>query len=244
MPAGLRVFNDANTIVIDQDLINFVFHSKGSVTTAAPPADLMVTPTTYIAYYATSIATISLSGAPAGGVFAIRCAYNAAPRTFSSPLINGSGAFLELGCDGAAGTTIEWWYFCPVSELSPSTAGAGLRVFTEAGDLAFDSGYRSIKYCGFHSGSASANGGPYSYPSGRDYALIVSAGGHSYVGTARASGRSDFVHVGVGGRVSSNQIYTANVLGATDGGTTFAGGTAGTYYYRTWGVIVVDVTGL
>ena len=244
MPAGLRVFNTANTIQIDQDSINFVYHSKGSVTTAAPPADLMVTPTTYIAYYATSIATITLTGAPAGGVFAVRCSSNVAPRTYSYPMITGTAATLALACDGAAGTTVEWWYFCPVSERSPSTAGAGLRVFNEAGDLAFDSGYRSIRYCGFHSGSGTSAGGPYTYAAGRDYALIVSAGGHSYVGTLRADTRRDYVHVGVGGRVVGNDIYTANVLGSTDGGATWAGGVGGTYYYKPWGVIVVDVTGL
>lgn len=254
MTAGMQVFNDANTIVIDSESVNFVFHSKGSITTSAPPADVQVFPkgttyekTIYKAYYCASIGAVYLTGAPQGGVFAIQCTSNAAPSTYPYPAVNSLGAYLELACEGPPGTVINWWYFAPLNNVGPSSEGAGLRVFSSTGVLTYDSGRLPIKYVDFKSGPGSpgntAAGGPYTYPSGRQYALIVNCGG-GYVGKKRRSTMyCDYVCMGVGGRVNSNVVYTADVLGATPGSYSLYGISDNPLYFS-WGVMVVDVTDL
>lgn len=254
MAAGIRVFNDSNTIVIDSDSTNFVFHSKGTLSTRTPPADRQIMPfgsgtdlLRYEAYYCTSMCNINLFGAPTGGVFAIQCASNIAPSQFSYPITSSNGAFMELACEGAVGTTVNWWYFVPVNKLGPSTAGQGLRVFRSNGQIAYDSGYLPIKYVDFKGGAGSpgnnATGGPYTYETGKQYALLLSCGGGYMGGKQRASGIYDYVNIGVGGRVSSNVIYTKDVVGASTGYSLYSGVPYNPLYFS-WGIVIVDVTGL
>lgn len=254
MTAGIQVFNDSNTIVIDSESINFVLHSKGSITTQTPPADQRLYPSgtgmdayRYISYYCTSIGVINLYGAPDGGVFAVQCASNVAPVNFSYPLTSSFGAFLTVGCEGAVGTTVNWWYFLPVNKMGPSTEGAGLRVFSTTGQIAYDSGYLPIKYVDAKSGPGSpgnnATGGPFTYTSDRSYALILSSCGGYMGGKQRATGIYDYVHIGVGGSVSGNVVYTKDVPGMSEGYNLYSG-VPYNPIYLSWSVLVVDVTDL
>lgn len=246
MSAGLRVLNDSNTIVIDSESTNFAFHSKGTVTTVTPPADVYLQyGYNYISYYCNSMANITLNPAPPGGIFAVQCSANVGNLYYATPYILPNAAVLELGCNGPAGTTVKWWYFAPVNSIGPSNSGAGLRVFNESGALAYDSGHLPIKYVDFISGpglsAGGANKGPFTYPAGREYALIISCGGGYYGGKKRTNIYVDEVNVGVGGRVNGNVVYTADVPGRASN---VMQGLQGNPFYFAWGVIVVDVTNL
>lgn len=246
MPTGLQIFNDYNTILIDSESTNFAFYAKGTITTLTPPADeYRGFGNEYISYYCGSYAKIALQNMPVNGIFALQCTSNVANLNYASPFMTATAAVIDVGCDGPPGTTVNWWYFAPVSNIGPSTNGAGLRVYRADGGIAYDSGHLPINYVDFISGGGLSEGnasrGPLTYPAGRQYALIISSGGGYYGGKRRTTSLVDRVQVGVGGRVNGNVIYTADVPGIA---TNTMMGLQGNPFHFAWGVIVVDVTHL
>ena len=62
-------------------------------------------------------------------------------------------------------------------------------------------------------------------------------------GKQRATGIYDYVHIGVGGSVSGNVVYTKDVPGMSEGYNLYSG-VPYNPIYLSWSVLVVDVTDL
>lgn len=130
MPAGLQVFNDSNTVQIDDEYSNLMFIRKGTLTlTDGGTLDVVVTNrvSPKVAIRVTDNQASSKSTA---------CLYSVidsgSTRTFRYRV--------EAGIVGAV-TTLEYFVF---DRGTPVSSGFGLQTFNSAGELIFDSGQKYL----------------------------------------------------------------------------------------------------
>ena len=143
MPAGLIIYNDHGTILIDENYTNMSVVSSGMVTTA----DVGITEETKYA------ATLPFMPA-AGEKIALRSSLYC--------MVQGNEVV-------ASGEGIVYWYRFGAPVMSNNNAG--LRIFNAAGQLTFDSGRQCARVSGSVSGSIYTPSSQ-TFTPGRVYAVI------------------------------------------------------------------------
>lgn len=263
--SGIEVYNDYNSIQISSSSINMVLYAKGTVTTIAP-----TTPYLFYAdpsgrnYYAGEVCTSKASYTspadwPVGGFWAFSCASPVGILySITAPAVDtGSqqGSF-SLACDGAVGTQITWYYFCPCDVLTPAASGVGIQVFDEFGAMVYDSSYPIAKPWN----SEVPDVGPdtidlktYSIRlgSGRTYAYVLPTVKGWQAGTTVRSTSGIYTYYDMINRptalsISSNVLTIKNIRGSLEQFQQSNGiATAGQYWTKVGsGGLLLDVTGL
>lgn len=133
MPAGMEIFNDAGTLLLDHNFTNIVLLDKGTVTTALDTA------TQEVPVYLAALPVSSGSG----NRIAIRCT-----DTYAGICVVG----YQLAVCTDVPATVEWFLFGPTPPAS-QTLGYGLQVYSSAGKLTFDSGNKHARHAGVISSS-------------------------------------------------------------------------------------------
>lgn len=254
MTAGLQVFNDNGSIQFTTETFSMVLHSKGTVTTIAPiPVQVVLPPYQYIGDKCTSRATFSSTSLPPNGVFAFACTEKISAKDGGTPVsasAAGGASGFNLACNGAIGTTIEWWYFCPSNNMPASGSNTGIQVFSSTGEVCYDSAYKPLRVVDFKariqgSGTTWSQGdiGSFTYTAGRKYAMIPCAPGGIRLSTDRGGGRKDGDNMNVLGSISGNVVTIASQIGSI-AGTYITSLNSGTWYYGNWAVLIADVTDL
>lgn len=248
MVAGFQVFNNSNTIQITSETINLGFYAKGSIATVAPQARYQVTPTLYLGDKCTSKATYANSSFPVGGVFAFSCASRIAALNIYTPRTSSNPSF-SLACNGPIGTIIDWWYFAPMSGITPSSSGAGMQIFDSSGNLAYDSNYHPIKFIDFLSADQNTAtswkqgyAGTRTYPSGRTYAMAHANACNLRATQVITGSWKDLDTMAVMGYISGNSITFEPQIGSINSSVFTP--LSEYWQYNDWGVMVLDVTGL
>ena len=134
MSHGLKVYNDANELTIDQDYANYALWTTGTIskavnTLATPwafPSVVSEPPLLFV--YTPSVFMGSLGYDLSGGNF--------------------NGIYLcwqDGGNSGATSLSVQYKLFVPTGRLGPSADAYGMRVFRADGSVAFDSGRDYMK---------------------------------------------------------------------------------------------------
>lgn len=150
MTVGFEVIGDSGNILISQDYKNMQLVESGTVSPASG---------TYA-----GVSSFSRTGLVAPILFL------SGPRRamgYACKKSSGSTAFL-IFADGASSAAVNYWIF-DIATLIPSNGG--LQVFTAAGELAFDSGAKTLRVIDqlpISSGSANTTK---SYAAGASYAV-------------------------------------------------------------------------
>lgn len=164
MAVGLRVRNNANIIQIDNQYKNLAMKQKGTVSTVAGVIPQF---NSNIAY-----ATITVSGVnPQLALIPSEAAVAALWY------ISRSGSDFTFHIVSRAAATIPYYIF---DNTTTGTAGAKLKMRDAAGNLFFDSSNKYLKVLGMLNTTGDETIVQLSTPSGRQCAVMVSAGGYAY----------------------------------------------------------------
>lgn len=260
--SGVEVLNNYSNIQISSSSTNMVLYAKGTVTTGTgitPTPQLIPGSSTYYQgdYSASVVGYTSPTNWPANGIWAFSCSQPIGLRSqgsISSPTSNtGQSGSFALACNGAAGTVVTWYYFCPCDMLTPATHGVGLQVFDESGALAYDSTYPPmVPYGGISYASPDTiDQLNYSltYPAGRNYAVAFTGSVGSQRGTVSRGklGSLDLYDIiyrpsciGINGNVLTLRNIRASIALFVQ-----SAGISGEYYLKSYAAgLVIDVTGL
>lgn len=125
MPSGFQAFNDYNTLQVDQNYFNLALIEKQTINTSVAAVE---------GYKATFFTGAALP------VFALYSASGAVTITRTSA--SGGGWSVDVFCRGAP-AAVEVFIF---GKTPASSAGnAGIQVFKETGEKAFDSNYKYMR---------------------------------------------------------------------------------------------------
>lgn len=165
MAVGLRVRNNNNIIQIDNQYKNLAMTQKGTVTTVAGVIPQF---NSNVAY-----ATITVSGTnPQIALIPTEAA------VASLWYISKSGSSFVFHIVSRAAATIPYYIF---DNTISGIAGAKLKMRDAAGNLFFDSSNKYLKIVGMLNTTDDDPVIQLATPSGRQCAVLVSAGGYSYV---------------------------------------------------------------
>lgn len=158
MPAGLQVYGSHGVFQIDGTFKNLALRAKYSVVTTAALGSVGVTANQ-------SKTDIFSHTGITNPVVAVRC------TTQGATLYWLSGSQFQIACNGAVGTAIDIYVF---GDPIPSVGGKYLQVYNASGELVFDAGQKYMRVVGI----ATPNSLAYSqsFPAGRIYAAVVTAG--------------------------------------------------------------------
>ncbi|WP_247308179.1 hypothetical protein [Ralstonia pseudosolanacearum] len=223
MPAGLQIWNDAGTVLIDDTHANLAVAARGVVATSAAGMGV---------YQIGSRAVVSYTGdTRATPLIAFACPAGFVGVYLSS--LSGSTYTWRFITEQPAGTEIKYWVF----DRAPASSGSyGFQVFDAAGNLTFDSSRQQARIVGI-------TGGIFEIPAGRIYAVAVQRIGYAVrVYPASEGGRTFEYDIDVGAaHVQSGRI----VVGEVGASSQIVQGTRPGFesmYPMAW--IVLDVTGM
>jgi hypothetical protein len=145
MPAGFQVFNDSNTVQVDQDYLCLQFVAKGSqtLTTRMTAAGIMDPGVASSVQSQTGNAWVNPlgTGAPSfagDGLVAFRA--RGGGRVGVGYTNTGLPVF--IGDSPTAGPIVDWWQF---GRAAVRSSGAGLEVYDASGNLVFSDAQRPMK---------------------------------------------------------------------------------------------------
>lgn len=170
MAVGLRVRNNNNVIQIDNQYKNLAMTQKGTVTTIAGA----------IPQFNPNVAYASITVSGTNPQIALIPTEDAVASLW---YISMSGANFVFHIVSRAAATIPYYVF---DNTISGVGGAKLKMRDSAGNLFFDSSNKYLKIVGMLN---TTNDDPViqlSTPAGRQCAVLVSAGGYSYVNIAIA----------------------------------------------------------
>lgn len=168
MPAGFISYTDSGNIQITEELVNFGFLAKGTVTLGAAGSG-GVTGMTWVSGPQATITIANTLGYPPvlGIVSPIPVAI------FDVVLSGGNWVYklvAEFGTSPGA-VSIEWFAFGEVPNAVPDNYG--MVVYRADGRVAFHTSYKPMRVSGFMQGSGTATSTLNTLPSGRKYAVAL-----------------------------------------------------------------------
>lgn len=157
MPVGIQVFNDAGTVQIDSTWRNY---SLVSVTTLTSSNN---------AWGETNYAGVIFQTSNAADLVFCYCTSQFFPVCFVQQ--NGQRAY-RVGTGAATGVAVTFYVF---RQQTPTSAGFGLQVYNEAGQLTFDSSNQICRIVGSLPITLSSPTEFFFFGAGGRYAVMISS---------------------------------------------------------------------